>query len=69
MKYVTVEVQFKYDTESAWLVVELPIKGGEVKHWIPKSCIKYRRQDASKQGVIKIPKWLAEKKGMNYEEN
>lgn len=66
--YVEVEVEFQHETDNAWLVVELPIQSKRVEHWIPKSQIKYRRQDANKQGVIQIPKWLADKKNLDYEE-
>lgn len=68
MTFVEVDVRFQHETQDAWLVIELPIEGKLIEHWIPKSQIKYRRQDSNKQGVVQIPKWLADKKGMDYEE-
>lgn len=59
-----VQCSLKHGTTNAWLISQ---DGRET--WIPKSQISYSRTNPSDDSrVIHIPVWLAEDKGIEYEE-
>ena len=69
---VEVEVEFlEVETNNALQIkARTLLLGGDkiMKHWIPISQISYKRKMPDKTGVIHIPKWLAENKGLDYDE-
>lgn len=58
---VTIDVELKDETEKAWLVVSVDT---EKEAWVPKSMCKLTLGLVEIDGVLTLPEWMAEEKGL-----